>query len=383
MKLTIQLGLTPNAEQTVALRDVMGAFNAAATHAARVAFEAGVFSQPSIHRLTYRALRERYDLSAQLAVRAIGKAVEVFRRDKTRAPIFRPDGAITYDERCFSFKGPAACSILTRTGRVIVPMVYGKYQSERFDGIRGQVDLVVREGRFYLHATVDIPEGAPIQVTEFLGVDLGVVNLATTSDGETFSGAQVETVRQRRTMRRNRLQREASRQCKRGKRPRGVRRALKRLGSKEARFRRHENHCISKKIVQLAEDTKRGIAVEDLKHIRSRIRFRKEQRARMGGWAFAQLQAFLAYKARLRGAPYVVVTAAYTSQTCHACGHCEKANRPDQASFVCTSCGHQANADVNGAQNIAARGACNAPTGVVTTQHRSPRSRRHKAVCFS
>ena len=361
MKLTLQLRLLPSAEQAAALADTMGAFNAAATHAARVAFEAGVFSRPSVHRLCYYDLRKQYGLSAQLAVRAIGKAVEVFRRDKSRAPVFRPDGAITYDERCFSFKGPAVASILTRAGRVLVPMVYGEYQRQRFDRIKGQVDLLIRAGQFYLYATIDMPDGAPIEPSDFLGVDLGVVNLATTSDGETFTGAVVEAVRKRCSLRRKRLQREATRQQKQGKRPRGVRRAQQRHDQKEARFRRCENHRIAKHIVSLAQDTKRGIAVEDLRHIRARTRFAKAQRARLGGWAFAQLQGFLAYKARLRGVPLVTVDARYTSQTCHACGHCDRANRPDQARFACTACGHSANADHNAAQNIAARALVMAP----------------------
>lgn len=359
MKLTLQLRLLPDAEQAEKLLAVMRAFNAAATHAAQAGFNAGVFSQPSIHRLCYRELREQYGLSAQLAVRAIGKAVEVFRRDKSRAPIFRPDGAVTYDERCFSFKGPAAASLLTLEGRVVVPMIYGEYQRQRFDRIKGQVDLVLENGHWMLYATIDMPEGAPVEVTDFLGIDLGVVHLATTSDGQTFTGEAVERVRVRHAENRRRLQRKATKQKKRGKRPKNVRRKLKRMANREARFRKHENHVISKKVVSLAEDTKRGIAVEDLRHIRARTRFRKAQRARMGGWAFAQLQGFLAYKARLRGVPYAVVDARYTSQTCSACGHCERANRPEQDRFVCRSCGRVANADVNAAQNIASRGVVN------------------------
>ena len=50
----------------------------------------------------------------------------------------------------------------------------------------------------------------------------------------------------------------------------------------------------------------------------------------------------------------VKVKAAYTSQTCNACGHCAQENRESQAAFVCVACGHRANADVNAARNIAA-----------------------------
>ena len=356
MKLTLQIRLLPDAAQQIALLDVMAAFNAAASHAARVGFERGVFSPPSIHRLCYYELRETYGLSAQLAVRAIGKAAEVFRRDKARCPVFRPHGAITYDERCFSFKGPAAASILTRSGRVIVPMVYGEYQRERFDRIKGQVDLVLRDGQFYLYATIDMPEDAPIEPTEFLGVDLGITNLATTNDGTRFSGETVEAVRQKHHATRRSLGKKMSANHKRRTR-KNARRARKRLGNKEARFRKHENHCIAKQLVARAKDTGRGLAVEDLTGIRDSTRFRKGQRAKMGGWAFHQLRAFLSYKAKLAGIPVILVDPRNTSRTCAECGHCEKANRKSQSEFVCRACGHQAHADLNAARNIAHLGA--------------------------
>ena len=67
----------------------MRAFNAAASYAPPVGFTAHVFTQQSIHGRCYRELRDRFGLSAQMAVRAIAKAVEVFKRDKTRCPVFR------------------------------------------------------------------------------------------------------------------------------------------------------------------------------------------------------------------------------------------------------------------------------------------------------
>jgi transposase len=53
----------------------------------------------------------------------------------------------------------------------------------------------------------------------------------------------------------------------------------------------------------------------------------------------------------------VHVDPAYTSQTCSRCGHLSKANRPNQATFWCTSCGFAEHADVNAGRNIAQRGA--------------------------
>jgi len=89
-------------------------------------------------------------------------------------------------------------------------------------------------------------------------------------------------------------------------------------------------------------------------------------------WAFYQLRVFVAYKARAAGVLVVYVDPRNTSRTCAQCGHCEKANRRDQAHFLCVSCGHQANADVNAATNIAAKAEVNQPTVLQGTGLRFP-----------
>jgi IS605 OrfB family transposase len=339
--------LLPNAEQSALLRTTMERFNLAAAFAAKVGFEAGVFSQPSIHKRCYREIRERFGLSAQLAVRAIGKAVESFKRDKTSCPVFKPLGAVTYDQRVLGFKGLDKVSIWTMTGREVIGLVYGEYQRERFDRIKGQCDLVHRDGKWFLYATVDLPERPPGKVKDFVGVDLGIANVATDSDGGEHSGKPVEKVRRKHNLQRKRLGRKNSK---------GAKKKLKRVAGKEARFRKHENHCISKAIVGTAKDTSRGIAVEDLHGIRERLPvWGRDARNKLSGWSFAQLVAFLSYKAALAGVPVVKVDARNTSRTCAECGHCEKDNRKSQKEFLCVSCGHAANADVNAARNIRAR----------------------------
>lgn len=347
--LTLQLRLLPDPAQRRMLLTTMERFNAAASHAARVGFEAKVFSQPAIHHRCYRELRERFGLSAQMAVRAIGKAAEVFRRDKSRCPVFTPRGAMTYDERLMSFKGMDRVSLLTLEGRQRVPLVFGEYQRARFDRLKGQCDLVYRKGQFFLYASLDLPPKPPIEITDFLGVDLGIANLAVDSDGRQHSGAAVEAVRQRHHRLRQRLQKLGTK---------GAKKLLRRLAGREARFRRHENHCIAKRLVTTCKDTARGLALENLQGIRTRTTVRRRDRARHAGWAFGQLREFLEYKAALAGVPVAVVDPRNTSRTCSRCGHCEKANRKDQATFVCRHCTSSLHADINAARNIRARAAC-------------------------
>jgi IS605 OrfB family transposase len=364
MKLTLQTQLLPTQEQVLALEATMRAFNAAADWLAGEAFARKTANKILLQKLYYATLRERFGLSAQMAVRCIAQVCEAYKRDKTKRPHFRPFASIPYDQRLMSFKGLDLVSLLTLSGRIIVPVIMGKYQQERFTNAKGQCDLVRRkDGKWFLLVTVDLPDGTKPPTTDFIGVDLGVANLATDSDGQRYSGNAVEAVRVRQHALRRSLQKATAGKKRRGLRPKNIRRKLKRLSGKERRFRANENHRIAKSLVAKAKGTGRGIALEDLKGIRARTRFRKAQRARMGGWAFAQLRAFVEYKAMLAGVEVVYINPAYTSQTCAVCGHVSKANRPSQAEFRCVVCGHTDHADVNAARNIRsiARAAVNRP----------------------
>ena len=169
----------------------MEAFNAAADWLAGEAFQLQTANKVKLQQLYYQNLRDKFGLSSQMAVRCIAQVCEAFSRDRSKRPHFRKYASIPYDQRLMSFKGVDRVSLLTLEGRIIVPFIMGKYQSERFNGKHGQCDLVRRkDGKWFLLVTVDLPDGAPTPATDFMGVDLGVENIAVDSDGERFSGAQ-------------------------------------------------------------------------------------------------------------------------------------------------------------------------------------------------
>ena len=131
MNTTLQLKLAPSSDQHHALVDTMESFNAACNWISSVAYENGSANRNVVHRLTYQGARERFSLPAQLAVSAIAKVCEVYKRDKKKQPTFRARGSVVYDQRNLSFKGLDTVSILSVSGRLKMPVVVYGYAHER------------------------------------------------------------------------------------------------------------------------------------------------------------------------------------------------------------------------------------------------------------
>lgn len=329
----------------------METFNQACNEIAKTCFKEQSASKYNIQTLVYHTIREKYGLSAQLTIRAIAKTCESYKLNKTVQPKFKKHGSITYDSRILTFKGLGTdfpqVSLTTLDGRRYFNLKICAYFAGRTNRVQGQVDLVYRRGKFFLYATCDMPEDTPLEPDDVLGVDLGVKNIAVDSDGKVFSNEKVEQVRVKLHKQRAELQSKSTKRAKR---------TLKKVSGHEARFRADTNHCVSKHLVEKAKDTNRAIALEDLTHINERTTVRKSQRAERLSWAFYQLRQFITYKAGLKGVPIFLIDPRNTSRTCNVCGHCEKANRKNQAEFVCKQCGHNENADCNGAKNIRNKG---------------------------
>lgn len=221
---------------------------------------------------------------------------------------------------------------------------------------------IIREARgwFACFETVIVPE-VPLPSGREIGVDVGVANLAATSDGTIHANPR-HADRYRRIVEGH--QRRFAR-CKRGsRRRRAAIRVLARAKQREAAARLDTGHKVSRLLVQDAD----LIVFEDLQ-IGNMTRSAKgtveepgsDVAAKSGlnraildaGWR--RLIALTTYKAAEAGRYVGVVNPANTSRTCSDCGHVAKENRRTQASFACVACGHTEHADINAAKNILAR----------------------------
>lgn len=347
MNLAVQIKLLPDDSQKGSLLRTLRAFNSACNYAVGVAFEIGCTNKIELQKHVYRTIRDRFSIPADMAVRVIAQAVEALKQDKTILPVFRELASMPYSYgKNYGFKGVDRVSLqVTPSGRELMQFVCGQYQRQQLIAKRGQADLVYRDGMFFLQVTTEIPDAEMQAVSDYLGVDLGLAEIAVTNDGERHSGKQVEAKRRQSGRARKTYQQRGTR---------SARRRLRKLSGRQARFQRNENHRISKAIVTKAKALGVGIALEDLSGIRSRVEKTagRDLRRRLGNWGFYQLRAFVEYKAKLAGIPVVLVDPRYTSQRCSECGHTEKSNRKSQSQFVCKQCGHSCNADQNGASNI-------------------------------
>jgi len=371
MKLIAQVKLQPSKEQHHALLQTLETVNDAANYISGHAWGTGVFRQYDLHRALYYDIRCRFNLTAQVVVRVLAKVADSYKRDYKTPQRFKRHGSIAYDKRILSWKlSKGTVSIWTMNGRATMSFVAGEKQLDLLRSLAGEADLIYRDGEFYLHQICEVEESPTGDITEFLGVDLGIVNIAADSDGKVFSGNQVNGLRKRHAKLRSKLQSKGTKAAKR---------LMKKRTKKEQRFATHVNHVISKSIVAKVKDSGRGIALEDLKGIRDRITVRKHQRRQHNSWAFSQLRQFIEYKAKLVGVLVKCVDPRYTSQTCPRCGCVDKHNRPSQSLFSCVSCGFSAPADTVAAVNIGRRGLVNDPYFSLAPGGAG----QGKAVCFS
>jgi len=338
VKLTLQIKLLPDNKQAASLLNTLKEANNACDEISKIAWNKKVFNQYKLHHLVYHNIKGTFNLSAQMVIRCISKVVDSYKLNRKKQRKFKPLGGITYDIRILSYKKNFV-SIWSIDGRLKIPFVC--HNPKYIPYIKGEADLITKNKKWYLFQTVDIPEDNIKNVEDFIGVDFGIINIATLSTGEKLSGKELENYRTKRQKVRSSLQSKGTKGCKK---------TLKRLSGKEQRTTSIVNHTMAKHIVEIAKREGKGIALENLKGIRKNsIKKGRAFRTRIGRWNFHQLRGFIEYKARLSGIPVLVVDPRFTSQYCNKCLHMGSRNGEN---FECTACGYAEHADINAARNI-------------------------------
>ncbi len=198
--------------------------------------------------------------------------------------------------------------------------------------------LKYQKGKFLLNLIYKV-ETTDQSGNRVVGIDRGLYNLATTSDGKIFHSKSFVAVKRRRQFQRKQLQQKGTKSAKR---------KLKQLSGKEKRFMLDINHKITK---SLANDKSVGVyAIEKLTGIRN-TPAKKKTRSWLNNWSFYQFEELLKYKCEYNHIIVEYVDPRYTSQKCNRCKTIDKTAR-NKSIYICKHCGYTQHADINAAMNI-------------------------------
>src|SRR4051794_5179634 len=242
---TIACKLAPTPEQRAEIDVTLQAFAAACEFAAETVRRIGSTNKVKVQHESYRAIREQFGLSANLAIRSIARACAALKVSAKQYSRFAPT-SIDYDARIMAFRqSDGSFSLTLLNSRQRIGTKLGDRQRSVLKGRTPTSATLVkrRDGGYYLHVQVKDEAPEPMAMTGTLGVDLGRRRVAVDSDGEIHEATEVNRVRGHYPKVRRSAQAKGTK---------GAKRLLKRLSGRERRHQRAINHVISRRIVAKA-----------------------------------------------------------------------------------------------------------------------------------
>jgi hypothetical protein len=194
----------------------------------------------------------------------------------------------------------------------------------------------------------NVPVATPLDAP-VIGVDVGIANFLTTSDGKQYGTFHGKLAKRHKRDREKRRRKAKLRACLKKK---GVTRLPSTRNTKLARHVRQE---INRAVNDLYRDHPDAQFAYEQLHVAGMKFKARRMNAYLYASNLAHIPAQLAWGAAKREIRACKVRSAYSSQECHCCHHAARQNRPNQQTFCCVVCGHTTYADVNAAVNLASR----------------------------
>ena len=271
----------------------------------------------------------------------LGKAFAKFFRHETGYPTFKKKG----DHESF-YVANDKCT--TQGKRIRLPKIGWVRMHEALRFTVKLLSAVVSRtaDRWFVSLAIQIPERQPVCENQaVVGVDLGVLTLATLSTGEKVHGPKplrrlLQSLR--------RCNRVLARRVKGSANWEKARRKLVKLHYCIACQRAAALHKLTTDLVRRFGT----IIIEDL-HVQGMVRNHHLARA-ISDMGFGAFRWMLTYKAQAAGAELVVADRWFpSSKLCSQCGVVAESLPLSQRIFQCSDCGYAANRDLNAALNLA------------------------------
>jgi Transposase and inactivated derivatives len=262
----------------------------------------------------------------------------------TNVAVIEPSGTATFD---FWLR----ISTLEIGKPIRVPLrLYGRAKEAiaEFPKLCSGVTLNRRDGQWY--ATFVVERRAPrLKSNAVIGIDIGMVNIVSTSEGRRFGQISPE------------LRRRVERSAEKCRRKQKLNACLKHRGLPPVELADHRAEAFARNEIgfalnQMINELPTGVAVAVERLTVKEMRFKSRQMNRaLRASQLGYVRDKLKFKLDERGIRYRSVQPAYSSQECSHCGFILSMNRRSQAEFECLWCGYKANADENAAANLAKR----------------------------
>ena len=308
----------------------------------------------------------------QQALKNLERAYTNFFQKRADFPKFKKKGQRE------SFRMPQGFEVDNQNGRIKLPKLgWMRYhKSQDILGEASNVTISESCGKWFVSIQTEREVETPQHPsTSAVGMDWGVVNFVTLSNGEIVDQCQPL---KKFLPKLAKLQRRMARKKKFSKNWRKAKARVTKLHTKIANIRKDFVHKVSNDIsknhvVVVAEELQvKNISKSATKKVAQKSGL---NRSILDASPF-ELRRQLEYKTQWRGGLLVAVAPQNTSRKCPECGHVSAENRKSQAKFVCIECGFSAHADWVGAVNIREAGlaslACSSASGEVSPSCQEP-----------
>ncbi len=199
-------------------------------------------------------------------------------------------------------------------------------------------------GHWYVSVQVEQEQAVPQNTGPVVGIDLGVKNLATLSDGTVIPNPRHL---KRRLKKLKRLQRMVSRRQKGGK---NRKKAVRNLAKLHRQIKQQRSNTLHQVTTRLAR-TKSVLVIEDL-NVRGMLKNHRLAQA-IGDVGFYEFKRQLLYKASWYGARVILADRwEPSSKRCSGCGWVDAELTLSTRTFACQQCGRVIDRDLNAALNL-------------------------------
>ncbi|MEM2626334.1 MAG: transposase [Candidatus Jordarchaeales archaeon] len=352
---TCRFKLQPNDEQAAILEDLFKTYSEMVKACLDRAIRLNVTSRRRLHEAIYKELRTKYpSYPSHYVYTAITLALSMFksyrrlsrRRKEIGPPRVKRLSILLDDTHLFWFSW-GCVRLATHEGHIAIPFRVHEH-SMKFMGWQVKGSRLVRfNNEYYLHVTFRrAVEGRGAEGV--LGIDVNEcsIDLAVVKPGKVrfikIDISEAKHIRGRYFRKRRSIQSKTSGKTRA--------RLLSKYSGRERRRVNDVLHRAAKIVTRIVAEENVKPVMEELTHIRGRIRYGRVMNRRLHSMPFRRIQLYISYKSMEHGFNPEIVDAKNTSRTCPMCGGL---NKPNGHVFKCRRCGFQADRHLVAAWNIA------------------------------